>query len=284
MNTARPLAVVIGTGFGTRVHVPALRSAGFDVVAIVGRNPDKTAHLAAKAGVEHGFVDAGAALDLKPQVVVVATPPHTHADLTRQAFAAGAHVVCEKPFTSTLEEAAELCAISAKTGLIGILCHEFRYMPSTALFGRLLESGAIGEPRITTLIAHCDIVADTAGSRSDWWFDKSKAGGWFGASGSHGIDRIQDWYGEIAGVGAQLRCAADRPATSADDSFTMQFLTRSGVTGTFDSTAAAWGPNFGLQRVSGTGGTMWIDDETGAGNLESLSGSVHIANKGGVRE
>jgi predicted dehydrogenase len=46
-----PRVAVVGTGFGARVHVPALRAAGFEVVALVGTDPDRTARRAARAGV-----------------------------------------------------------------------------------------------------------------------------------------------------------------------------------------------------------------------------------------
>ena len=44
-------AVVVGTGFGSRVHVPALRNAGFEVVAMVGRDPERTGRRAERLGV-----------------------------------------------------------------------------------------------------------------------------------------------------------------------------------------------------------------------------------------
>ena len=76
----RPGAVVVGTGFGCRVHVPALRAAGFDVVALVGTDADRTARRAERSEVPASFTDLEAALAL-PDVaaVTVATPPHTHA-------------------------------------------------------------------------------------------------------------------------------------------------------------------------------------------------------------
>ena len=40
-------AIVVGTGFGVLTHLRALRAAGFDVTALVGRDPDKTAARAA---------------------------------------------------------------------------------------------------------------------------------------------------------------------------------------------------------------------------------------------
>ena len=48
-------AVVVGTGFGVLTHLRALRAAGIDVKALVGRNPEKTVARASKAGVERGL-------------------------------------------------------------------------------------------------------------------------------------------------------------------------------------------------------------------------------------
>jgi len=48
----RSATFFVGTGFGVRVHVPALRAAGFDVVALVGTDADRTERRAARVGVE----------------------------------------------------------------------------------------------------------------------------------------------------------------------------------------------------------------------------------------
>ena len=81
-------AIVVGTSFGGRVHVPALRAAGFDVVALVGRDPARTAARAEELGVPRGVTDLAAALELvaAPFVVTVSTPPDAH----RRAGARGA--------------------------------------------------------------------------------------------------------------------------------------------------------------------------------------------------
>ena len=75
-----PIAVV-GTGFGARIQVPALRASGrFDVVALVGRRRDHAESLAARLGVPRAltaFEDALALPGLR--AVSVATPPATHA-------------------------------------------------------------------------------------------------------------------------------------------------------------------------------------------------------------
>src|SRR6185503_3718454 len=73
----------VGTGFGARIHVPGLRASGrFDVVALVGRDIDRTRNVAARLAVPaaYGSVEEVCALrDL--DAVTIAPPPATHASL-----------------------------------------------------------------------------------------------------------------------------------------------------------------------------------------------------------
>jgi len=64
-----------------------------------------------------------------PDVVVIGTPPATHADYCLRAIAAGAHVICEKPFVSSLAEADAVLAAATAAGRRIALNHEFREMP-----------------------------------------------------------------------------------------------------------------------------------------------------------
>jgi D-apiose dehydrogenase len=65
----------------------------------------------------------------KPDLVVIATPPDSHAELCCGALAAGAHVLCEKPFVSTLEEADRVLEAAASAGRHVAVNHEFREKP-----------------------------------------------------------------------------------------------------------------------------------------------------------
>ena len=80
-------------------------------------------------------------------MVIVATPPESHAQLCVQALEAGAHVVCEKPFVSTLDEADLVLATAARVGRQVAVNHEFREMP---IFRAVVDR--IGTPGVGRLV------------------------------------------------------------------------------------------------------------------------------------
>jgi predicted dehydrogenase len=257
----RPGAVVVGTGFGSRVHVPALRAAGFDVVALVGRDEDRTQRRADRLDVPRGITSLADALSIPGvDAVTIATPPDTHAALAIQAARANCHVLCEKPFALDAAEARAMLDAAATAGVTHLVGHEFRWASDRATVGRAIADGAIGEPRFATFVSFVPLVADPDAGVPGWWFDGAAGGGWLGASGSHVVDQIRVWLGEFAEVSARLNVVSARTGV-AEDSFTIRFRLRSGVEGLLQQTAAAWGPLAGITRVAGTDGTVWIEGD-----------------------
>ena len=81
-------AAVVGTGFGCLTHARALRAAGFEVRALVGRDPDKTAERAERFEIANACTSMPEALALNGvEAVTIATPPHSHAALAHAAIA-----------------------------------------------------------------------------------------------------------------------------------------------------------------------------------------------------
>jgi predicted dehydrogenase len=68
-------------------------------------------------------------LEQQPEVVVVATPPATHADICIQALESGAHVICEKPFVTSGAEGDRVLAAAASAGRRLAVNHQFREKP-----------------------------------------------------------------------------------------------------------------------------------------------------------
>jgi predicted dehydrogenase len=252
-----PGAVVVGTGFGCRVHVPALRNAGFTVHALVGRDAARTRRRADRLGVPYAcatLADALALVDV--DAITIATPPDTHAELAIAACEAGRHVLCEKPFALDSAEAERMLAAAQSAGVTHLVGHEFRWAPERALVARAIARGAIGEPRVFSLVSYVPLVADPAAPVPGWWFDGGRGGGWLGASGSHVVDQVRTWLGEIATVSAALPTVSAR-VTGAEDSFVVKVTMRSGAHGVLQQTAASWIPEVvSMSIVAGTRGTI----------------------------
>jgi len=265
--------VVIGTGFGCYTHVRALRAAGFDVVAVVGRDAAKTAQRARLFDVPTACGSLTEALELPGiAAVTIATPPLTHAGLALEAMAAGKHVLCEKPFAADATEAREVLAAAEKAGVVHVMGTEFRYDAGQALLARSVAEGVVGVPRMATWLMHVPVLAGSDAEVPDWWADAGASGGWLAAHGSQLIDQIRVTLGEFQGVSASLVHVIDRPM-SADDGFVVHFRMDGGCVGTLQSTASDHGILVET-RVTGSTATAWI---------EGVGATVKVASADGVR-
>jgi predicted dehydrogenase len=241
------------------VHVPALRAAGFEVVALVGRDPDRTRRRAERLEIPDASTDFAAVLDRGDvAAVTVATPPTTHAAVVIAAVEAGKHVLCEKPFARNAAEAEAMLHAATTAGVTHLVGHEFRFAPERAVIGRAIAAGTLGEVRFLSLVQLIPLVADPAARTPPWWFDPDAGGGWLGASGSHVVDQVRAWAGEFAEVSARLGVVSARDHV-AEDSFTARFRLENGADGVLQQTAAAWGPPAGVTRVAGSRASAWID-------------------------
>lgn len=252
--------VVVGTGFGYRIQLPALRAAGFEVLALVGQDRERTARRASRKGVPHACVSLAEALALPgADAVAVATPPSTHAPLVLEALAAGRHVLCEKPFAVNSVEARAMRQAAEAAGTVHYVGHEFRFSATQATMKRVLDDGQIGTPRLAAIASFVPVVASKETTMMPaWFFERSHGGGWLRASGSHSIDRIRCWLGEIDSVSATMSPpVSDRGR--ADDSYAVRFTVASGASGTLTESGASWLPEVvGSTVIVGSAGSATI--------------------------
>ena len=263
-------AGVVGTSFGARIHVPALREAGFEVVALVGVDPAKTARRVERLGIPHACTSLAEALELGLDAVSIATPPATHAPLAAEAIDAGCHVLCEKPFTLNAGEAEELVRRSAAAGVVAMVGHEFRWAPAQAGIEWALGHGMIGTPRMAVNASFVSMLRTFA--MPDWWSDPSLGGGWLNASGSHRVDTLRQWFGEVEAVSAGLTSIREvggdgvgggvGVGVGVDDGFTIRCAMRNGTDVALVQSGAAAGPGASMIRVMGTTGTLWAEGDT----------------------
>jgi predicted dehydrogenase len=150
----------VGLGHAARwLHLPAVRSLPSAEVA-GGADSSKESRVAWRQ------LEAGPAFDTfeellnetSPDVVVIATPPDSHAELCLAALDAGAHVVCEKPFTETVEEAEKILHRATEVGRTVVVNQEFRYMPIYSCILPLIGSPGYGKPVFLQVTQFMDLA------------------------------------------------------------------------------------------------------------------------------
>lgn len=139
---------VIGAGwFASRRHLPELvKHPRVELVALCRRSAGPLAELAEHFGVVRTYTDhramlAEAALD----AVLICSPHNLHADQTRDALAAGCHVLLEKPMALTAADARDLAARAAAAGKVLEVAYNPPYWRHCAWLREQVASGAFGE-------------------------------------------------------------------------------------------------------------------------------------------
>lgn len=80
----------------------------------------------------------------RPEAVIVATPPDSHASLAIASMESGAHVLCEKPFADSLSGADRMLAAAEATGRRVAVNHHMRENPIFMALRERIESGVDG--------------------------------------------------------------------------------------------------------------------------------------------
>jgi predicted dehydrogenase len=196
---------ILGTGFMGRVHLEAVqRVESVEAAAIFGRNADASARLAAGFSVPKATSDYRELFrDPAIDAVHICTPNAQHYSMAKEALAAGKHVLCEKPLTTTVAEAEELVALAARAKLRNGVCHNLRYYPQVQQMRALREAGELGE----ILVVQGTYSQDWLLYDSDWnWRVDAKAAGASRAMadiGSHFFDMAE----HVTGLRVSSLCA-----------------------------------------------------------------------------
>ena len=183
-------------------------------------------------------------------LVVVSTPPSTHASWARRAIRAGKHVVVEKPFAIRTEEADAVMAEAKEAGRLAVVYQNRRFDPDHLAVRRAVTTGALGD------VFHIETFVGGYGHPCNLWHsDEGVSGGAFYDWGSHVLDQILDIVpAEIEHVTAATHKRRWFDVTNADHSrVTIRFV--DGVEAEFvhSDLAAALKPRW---YVLGTQGTL----------------------------
>jgi len=117
-------------------------------------------------------------------IVLIASPPHTHYHLVKQTLEVGKTVICEKPFVTMLTEAHELITLAEDCGVSLYVAHMRRLYPSVKLAKRIAEENRFG--KLKKIYIH-EGSRYTLSLKSNYLV-KEKSGGVIFDIGSHTLD------------------------------------------------------------------------------------------------
>jgi predicted dehydrogenase len=107
--------------------------------------------------------------------ISIVTPNVSHFAVAKAALEAGFHVVCDKPMTTTVEDAEELCRIVARTGRVFALTHNYTGFPMVKQARELVRQGKLGTIRKVVAEYPQGWLAKAAGINM-WRLDPKVAG------------------------------------------------------------------------------------------------------------
>lgn len=138
---------VIGAGGISHAHVGGYQKVeGVEVVAVADVVPGKAQQWAERYGVKHHFTDYKRLLAMEEiDAVSVCTFNRAHKQPTVDALKAGKHVLCEKPMSDTLKDAAAMLKAAQQTGKILMIGLHSRYSPSQRLAQHIIQEGTLGD-------------------------------------------------------------------------------------------------------------------------------------------
>lgn len=121
---------------------------GVELAAVVEPMDDRRQAVVEARGLssDQAYADLQTALDhVETDAVLVVTPPRTHLEVARIAFAAGKPVLMEKPLAADMADAKALVELADASGNLLIVSQNYRYRPPMVALRKLLQEGVIGD-------------------------------------------------------------------------------------------------------------------------------------------
>lgn len=246
---------IVGYGLSGRVfHAPFLEQhPDFTVTAIVTADGTRQRQVAARypeAQIYGSFEElesSPGALDL----IVLASPPDTHVDLTLRSLQRGAAVVVDKPFVSSVVDANALVSAASRAGKPLMVYQNRRWDGDFLTVQSLVKSGRLG--RVFHFESNFEHWAPEVTSGWKDHLPASTAGGVAFDLGSHLVDQALVLFGPAIAVDSRLRTVRDGGGN--DDHAEIHLEHESGVVSRLFMSRASHGqgPRF---RVLGTKGSF----------------------------
>ncbi|MBH51593.1 MAG: hypothetical protein CL785_00350 [Chloroflexi bacterium] len=265
MSNRTPIQIgVIGVGFGTKVQIPAFLSEGVGVSAVCAAHEERAEKAADEFGIPQVYTDYKKMIhEADIDAVSIVTPPFLHHEMALEAINAGKHVICEKPFALNSKEATEMYEAASNSNITAMIAHEFRFAPARSYIKELIQQGYIGTIRDIQITLFVGPTMPTAPRPMAWGSESNKGGGFLGALGSHYLDCLRDWCGEMDAINGQVfshdpaRTLNNTTVTAdSDDAFSFQVKFSNGALASMNANSVAPYGNGAQIDIFGSEGSL----------------------------
>ena len=301
-RTNRPLRLgMVGGGRGAfigGVHRLCARLDGqYELLAgALSSDPQRARESGADLGlaperVYASFTDMAAAEARRPdgiEVVSIVTPNDSHHAIARAFLDRGIDVICDKPMTTTVEDALDLVQAVRRTGLIFGLTHNYTGYPMVRQAREMVVAGEVGALRVVQAEYVQDWLTtkleDTGQKQAAWRVDPARAGagGCLGDIGTHAYNLA----GFVTGLEAR-ELAADLsrfvPGRRLDDNVHILLRFDDGTRGMLWASQVAPGNENGLRlRIYGEkAGLEWSQEHPNQLRVAREGQPPQILSRGG---
>jgi predicted dehydrogenase len=277
----------IGTLGSSRISQPALIEPAYSVpevtvAAVAARDPARAEAYALRHGLERAYGSYEELLaDPDIDAVYNPLPNSLHGPWTLRAIEAGKHVLCEKPFASNADEAAQVARAASASGLVVMEAMHYRYHPLTQRLTEVVgELGPVRHIQAWTSFAIVD--------PGDIRYDYGLSGGAMMDGGCYAIDCLRLLGGDEPTVTGALADPVDSGAVpeAADRSLAVRLAFPGGATGWFESSFTRDGPFRADLHVICEDGLVHLDNFIfpGRGRLIATREGTVVADEPGAGE
>lgn len=211
---------ILGCGGMGRLHGQMAANCGHEITVCADPFINAARAMAETFGAD--ALDDPFAAIRRPDVDIVGimTPTPMHASLVIAAAQAGKAILCEKPFTRTLEQGKEALAAVKKAGVKLFVAHVLRYFHEFEAMKAQVEAGKVGK------VGFVKMYRGGIFPSNPWFQNYEESGGVAFDSSIHDVDWLRYMFGEVDHVYAQ---AIQRTKPFACDYAMMTFRMKCGI-------------------------------------------------------
>ena len=202
------------------------------------------------------------------EAVSIVTPNHLHFAAAKAFLQQGIHVICDKPLTSSLDDARELVKIASDSKAMFVLTHNYTGYPMIRQARAMIDAGELGDIRVVQAEYAQDWLStrleESGQKQADWRTDpqRSGMGGCIGDIGTHAFNLAAFVTQlELDSLSADIQTFVQDRAL--DDNAHVLLRYKGGARGMLWSSQVAAGNENALRlRVYGSkGGIEWLQED-----------------------